>query len=303
LDELDKAARLAAAEKSTATRRAYAADFTIFSSWCRNRGVTPLPAEPATVSAFLAFEVGLGRRPSTLGRRLAAIQFWHLTAGHEAPTTAEVVRATLRGIRRVFGTARHRKAPATAGLAKAMARATPATLVGLRDRALILLGFAGALRRSELVGLDVADLMRTEKGLLVTIRRSKTDQEAEGITIAIPHGGEDCPVGATRTWLRAAAITEGAAFRPIGRSGKVSDRRLCDRAVTNAIKRYAKQTGLDPKMFSAHSLRSGFLTSAAANGASIFKMMDVSRHKSIDTLRAYVRDAELFNDHAGAGLL
>jgi site-specific recombinase XerD len=173
---MDKAARLAAAEKSTATRRAYAADFTIFSSWCRNRGVTPLPAEPATVSAFLAFEVGLGRRPSTLGRRLAAIQFWHLTAGHEPPTTAETVRATLRGIRRVFGTARHRKAPATAGLAKAMARATPATLVGLRDRALILLGFAGALRRSELVGLDVADLLKTEKGLLITIRRSKTEK-------------------------------------------------------------------------------------------------------------------------------
>ena len=101
----------------------------------------------------------------------------------------------------------------------------------------------------------------------------------------------------------AASVTEGPVFRPIGRSGKVLHRRLCDRAVTMTIKRYAKQTGLDAKSFSAHSLRSGFLTSAAANGASIFKMMDVSRHKSIDTLRAYVRDAELFTDHAGAGLL
>jgi site-specific recombinase XerD len=300
---LDSAARLAAAEKSPATRRAYAADFAIFSSWCSERGVEPLPAAPAAVSAFLAFEVGRGRRPSTLGRRLAAIQFWHLTAGHEPPTTAETVRATLRGIRRVFGTARRRKAPAIAGLAKAMARSTPPTLVGLRDRALILLGFAGALRRSELVALDVADLMRSEKGLLVTIRRSKTDQEAEGTTIAIPRGGQDCPVEALETWLGAASIAEGAVFRPIGRSGKVSGRRLCDRAVTVTVKRYAKQTGLDPKTFSAHSLRSGFLTSAAANGASIFKMMDVSRHKSIDTLRAYVRDAELFHDHAGAGLL
>jgi integrase len=178
------------------------------------------------------------------------------------------------------------------------------------------LGFAGALRRSELVALDVSDLVRTEKGLLVTIRRSKTDQEAEGATIAIPRGGQDCPVTALETWLLAASVTEGPVFRPIGRSGKVLHRRLCDRAVTMVlhrrlcdravtmtIKRYAKQTGLDAKAFSAHSLRSGFLTSAAANGASIFKMMDVSRHKSIDTLRAYVRDAELFTDHAGAGLL
>ena len=303
MDELDKANRLAAAEKSTATRRAYAADFAIFLGWCSERDVKPLPAEPAIISAFLAFEVGRGRRPSTLGRRLAAIQFWHLTAGHEPPTTAEPVRATLRGIRRVFGTARRRKAPAIADLAKAMARSTPPTLVGLRDRALILLGFAGALRRSELVALDVSDLVRTEKGLLVTIRRSKTDQEAEGATIAIPRGGQDCPVTALETWLLAASVTEGPVFRPIGRSGKVSHRRLCDRAVTMTIKYYAKQTGLDAKAFSAHSLRSGFLTSAAANGASIFKMMDVSRHKSIDTLRAYVRDAELFTDHAGAGLL
>jgi integrase len=165
------------------------------------------------------------------------------------------------------------------------------------------LGFAGALRRSELVALDVSDLVRTEKGLLVTIRRSKTDQEAEGATIAIPRGGQDCPVKALETWLLAGSVTEGPVFRPIGRSGKVLHRRLCDRAVTMTIKRYAKQTGLDPRSFSAHSLRSGFLTSAAANGASIFKMMDVSRHKSIDTLRAYVRDAELFTDHAGTGLL
>jgi integrase len=148
------------------------------------------------------------------------------------------------GVRRVVGTARRRKTPAIAGLAKAMARSTPPTLVGLRDRALILLGFAGALRRSELVALDVADLMRTEKGLLVTIRRSKTDQEAEGTTIAIPRGGQECPVKALETWLRAASITEGPLFRPIGRSGKVSDRRLCDRAVTVTIKRYAKQIGL-----------------------------------------------------------
>ena len=106
--------------------------------------------------------------------------------------------------------------------------------------------------------MDASDLLTTENGLLITIRRSKTDQEAEGTIIAIPRGGQECPVKALEAWLRAASITEGAVFRSIGRSGKVADRRLCDRAVTVTIKRYAKQTGLDPKVFSAHSLRSGF---------------------------------------------
>jgi integrase len=177
------------------------------------------------------------------------------------------------------------------------------TIVGKRDRALILLGFAGAFRRSELVALDIPDLIRVEAGLLVNIRRSKTDQDGEGVTIAIPRGGAYCPVKALDTWLQAASIDHGAVFRAISKSGRISDRRLCDRAVTLSIKRYALQAGLNPMAFSAHSLRSGFLTSAAANSASIFKMMDVSRHKSIDALRTYVRDAELFVDHAGAGLL
>lgn len=214
-----------------------------------------------------------------------------------------MVRATLRGIRRTVGTARARKAPATAGLAKAMASSPSLGLVGLRDRAIVLLGFAGALRRSELVALDVADIETTEKGLLVWISSSKTDQEAEGVIVAIPRGNTDCPAKALQTWLRAARIIEGPLFRSISRFGKVSGMRLSDRAVTTIVKRLAQRAGLDSKKYSAHSLRSGFLTSAASNGASIFKMMEVSRHKSIDTLRVYVRDAELFKDHAGLGLL
>ena len=139
---------------------------------------------------------------------------------------------------------------------RSMVALAPDGLTGLRDRALLLVGFAGAFRRSELVALDVADIEETETGLLVTIRHSKL------------------------------------------RSG-----RLTDRSVANIVKAYAERAGLDATVFSGHSLRSGFLTSAAANGASIFKMMDVSRHKSVDTLRGYVRDAELFKDHAGTGLL
>ena len=184
-----------------------------------------------------------------------------------------------------------------------MVALAPEGLKGMRERALLLLGFAGAFRRSELVALDVADIAETETGLLVTIRRSKTDQDGEGATIAIPRGDVACPARALREWLDAAGIEAGPIFRPINKASTVSGERLTDRSVANIVKAYAERAGFDANLFSGHSLRSGFLTSAAAKGASIFKMLDVSRHKSVDTLRGYVRDAELFKDHAGEGLL
>jgi site-specific recombinase XerD len=174
---------------------------------------------------------------------------------------------------------------------------------GLRDRALLLLGFAGAFRRSELVALDVDDLRETEGGLLVTIRRSKTDQEGQGRTIAIARGSVACPVRAVRNWLDVAAIAAGPVFRPVAKGGKVGTERLSDKQVARTAKDFANRMGLDVSDFAGHSLRAGFLTSAAANGASIFKMRDVSGHKSMDTLQGYVRSVELFQDHAGAGLL
>ena len=168
-----------------------------------------------------------------------------------------------------------------------MAALAPDRLTGLRDRALLLLGFAGAFRRSELVALDVADIEETETGLLVMIRRSKTDQEGEGITIAIARGTVTYPAKALQEWLDAAGIETGPIFRPINKAGTVAAERLTCRSVANIVKSYAALAGFDAATFSGHSLRSGFLTSAAARGASIFKMMDVSRHKSVDTLRGY----------------
>jgi integrase len=184
-----------------------------------------------------------------------------------------------------------------------MVATAPDKLAGLRDRALLLVGFGGALRRSELVALDVADIAETETGLLVTIRGSKTDQERAGTTIAIARGDVACPAKALREWLDAARIESGPIFRPIDKGGTVRAFRLACRSVANIVKAYAARAGFDASTFSGHSLRAGFLTSAAGKGASIFKMMDVSRHKSVDTLRGYVRDSELFKDHAGAGLL
>jgi len=303
MSDLDQAAAYARAEKAEATRRAYRSDFEIFRAWCYRRRTCHLPGSPETVSAFLAREAGRGVKPATLARRMAAIRYAHKLDGHPSPTASEAVKVTLRGIRRTLPTIPKRKAPATADKIVAMATTTGLGAKGLRDRALLLLGFAGAFRRSELVSLDVSDLQFCDSGLRVRIRRSKTDQEGQGTTIAIVPGTFACPVKAARDWIEHTRIASGPLFRPISKSGRVLSRRLSDRAVAEIVKASARRVGLNAEEFSGHSLRSGFLTSAARRGASIFKMMDVSRHKSVETLRGYVRDAELFRDHAGSGLL
>jgi integrase len=160
---------------------------------------------------------------------------------------------------------------------------------GKRDRALILLGMAGAFRRSELVALDVEDLAFTDKGLDVTIRRSKTDQEGQGYTGAIPTGESLRPVAAVRASLDAAAITEGPLFRPVNKGGAVSAERLTGWAVAKIVKGYAERAGLDADDFSGHSLRAGFVTSAAERGADLNRIMDQTRHIDPRTMRKYIR--------------
>jgi site-specific recombinase XerD len=300
--DLTRAAELAREEKAPATRRAYRSDFRIFQAWCRDRGVDALPAAAETVAAFLAHDVETGTRASTLGRRVAAIRYAHKLAGHPAPTDDERVKATMRGIRRSLGTAPRKKAPATAERIVSMALSASGDMKGLRDRALLLTGFAGAFRRSELVALDCEDLEESELGFKVTIRHSKTDQEGAGQTIAIVRGSVACPVAALKAWLAAAGITSGPIFRSVKKGGAVAGR-LSSQTVAEIVKAYAERVGLDPAVFAGHSMRSGFLTSAAKRGASIFKLMDQSRHRSVESLRGYVRDAEIFKEHAGAGLL
>jgi integrase len=162
--DLTRAAELAREEKAASTRRAYRSDFRIFQAWCRDRGVSALPAAAETVAAFLAHDVEAGSRPSTLGRRVSAIRYAHKLAGHPAPTDDERVKATMRGIRRTVGTAPRKKTPATADRIVSMAFATGTNRKGLRDRAVLLMGFAGAFRRSELVALNVEDLEESELG-------------------------------------------------------------------------------------------------------------------------------------------
>jgi site-specific recombinase XerD len=302
--EIDAARDFALAEKSTATRRAYRSDFAVFTAWCRARNAEPMPASPDTVAAFLAAQATAGAKASTISRKAAAIRYAHRLAGHALPTDTEAVKIVMRGIRRTIGTAPGQKAAATADRIADMIAGIPAdTLAGKRDRALLLLGFAGAFRRSELVALTVTDLIEVEGGLRVAIRHSKTDQESEGQEIAIPSGGKLRPVEAVRVWLDVAGITEGPVFRPIAKGRRLRAGALTAQSVALIIKAHAERAGLDPAEYAGHSLRAGFLTTAAEHGANVFKMMEVSRHRSVDTLRGYVRRADLFRDHAGAGFL
>jgi integrase len=179
----------------------------------------------------------------------------------------------------------------------------PDTLTGKRDRTLLALGFAGAFRRSELVALTVADLAEAPDGYQVTIRHSKTDQEGAGQQIAIPRGYRIRPVEAVQVWLAASGITEGPLFCPIGKGDRLQGAPLSAFSAAQIVKAHAEHAGLDPALFAGHSLRAGFLTSAAESGSSVFKMMEVSRHKSVDVLRGYVRRADLFKEHAGISFL
>lgn len=288
---------------SAATRRAYASDCRVFASWCAEQGLAALPSSPEVVAMFLARQAEAGVTPATLTRRVAAIRYAHEGAGHESPTKGKAVAATLKGIRRAFGAPPTKKAPATVERVSEMVARCPETLQGKRDRALLLLGFAGAFRRSELAALTVADLEEAPEGLRVTIRQSKTDQEAQGQTIAIYNGGKLRPVAALKAWLEAAGITEGPIFRPLRKGGRVCAEALTAGSVASIVKAYAAAAGFEAADFAGHSLRSGFLTSAAERGADLFKMMEVSRHKRVDTVRGYVRSAELFKNHAGAAFL
>src|SRR5262249_2746009 len=198
---LKLAADFAKGSKAWATKAAYGSDFRIFESWCVARGISALPATAAALCGFLADQAAAGRRANTLGRRLAAIRYFHRAAGHETATGDEKVKAVLSGIRRTIGAAPVRKKAATSDLVLSMVGGTGAALRELRNRAILLLGFAGAFRRSELVALDIADIEETPEGMLVTLRRSKTDQEGVGRRVAIPRGEIACPVAALRTWL------------------------------------------------------------------------------------------------------
>lgn len=292
-----------AASQAPNTTRAYAADWRHFETWCRIHRLTSLPAEPVTAARYLAaIATDGGRKLSTVRRRCAAIGWVHRRAGLESPIAHSAVKATMDGIARTLGSAPTKKAALTAELLAKAVRKLPADVTGLRDRALLLLGFAGAFRRSELVALNVNDIARHPKGLLITLRRSKTDQAGQGLTKAIPRGKRLAVAEAIDAWLIASRICEGAVFRGV-RGDKVLPGRLSAQQVTAVIKKRCAAIGLDPALFAGHSLRSGFITSAAEHGASLTKIAEQAGHAKLDTTRGYVQTADAFRDHAGKGFL
>lgn len=288
--------------KAANTLRAYQADWRDFSDWCGWHGQAALPASAETVALYLS-ELARQLKASTIQRRMASIAQAHATAGYESPTKQAVVRNVWQGIRRARGTAMAGKSPTLTADIRIMVEHLPqGKLIGVRDRALLLLGFAGAMRRSELVGLDVQNVQQTHDGLVVTIRKSKTDQEGAGRKIGIPYGShpQTCPVRALQAWLQASGIEEGPLFRSVNRHGKLVEGRLGDRAVALVVKRALEAAGKDGATFAGHSLRAGLATSAAMAGVSERSIQEQTGHKSLIILRRYIREGSLFRENAAA---
>lgn len=300
---LEAAADYLRASSSPATVRAYATDWQRFASWCADKGQESAPASPAIVALFLSDEARAGRKASTITRRAAAIAFRHRALSLPSPIDAPAVKKVLAGIRRTHGTNPRRVSPVTAERLAVMLEGCGDDLHGLRNRAMLTVGFGAALRRSELAALRVEDVEEVPEGLRVRLPRSKTDQEGAGQEVAVLDGPRLRVKAALAAWKAAAGITTGYLFRGIDRGGRVSPEPLTTRTVANVVKERAEAAGLDPSQFSGHSLRAGFLTSAAAHGAGLFAMLAVSRHRSIETVRGYVRRAEAFKDHAGSAFM
>ena len=262
-----------------------------------------IPTLDGVLADYLAQHAGT-LAVATLERRLATISKAHTSQGLPSPTTLELVRMTLRGIRRTHGRPQRQAAAISRDDLLAMVTGLGDSLKDTRDRALLLVGFAGAFRRSELVALKCKDLERVPKGIVITVKRSKADQEGRGRRVALPHArGAICPVQALDAWLSAARITEGPIFRAVGRHGRVSDRALSAEVVALVIKARAKVVGLDAASYSGHSLRAGLATSAAACGVPSWRIREQTGHTSDAMLQRYIRDGEMFMDNAAGALL
>ena len=286
------------------TQRAYRADWEAFDAWCVAHRQSSLPAEPGVVAAYLA-ERARTVRPGTLRRSLAAIAKAHKLAGKPSPTTVEPVPSTIKGIERTHGAPVAGKSPATFDAVERLVGTFPAdTLEGLRNRALLLIGFAGAFRRSELVAINVSDLAWSRDGVVITVTRSKTDQRGEGLTKPIPFvSGRMCAATALRAWLTVSGILEGPIFRGLHRNGTTRPAALTPQTVALVIKAACVRAGLDPELYSGHSLRAGHVTEARSRGVSDADTMSVTGHKRVETLNLYDRRGNPFAKTSAGAVL
>lgn len=289
--------------KARRTREAYASDWQLFTCWCNEHKQTPLPATVPTVVAYLASLASVNRKTTTMSRHLVSINLAHKAAGFEqSPTASLAVKEAMKGFRRLLGTKRTKKAPLRRDDLRRIFAAMddPAHPISVRDRALLLLGFSGAFRRSELVAIQAEDLAFASEGVTVTIPKSKTDQEGRGRKVAIHRGSQLCPVKALQAWLKVAEIRTGPIFRVVHWRGSICKEAISGEMISRVVKKYAALIGKDAKLFGGHSLRRGFCTAAAKAGATEVQIMAVTGHKSSAMVREYIEDAGLFETNTTA---
>jgi site-specific recombinase XerD len=289
---------------SKSTLKAYQSDWAHFHEWCRAQRLPSLPAKPATVGLYAA-SLAETHKISTILRRLAAITMLHKDRDLPSPASLRLkaVGDVIRGIRREKGVRPEQKRALTTEELRRMVVAMPHTPHGLRDRALLLVGFAGGFRRSELAAIAFEDVKETDDGLEILIPRSKTDQEGEGRKIGIAYGSDPktCPVRAYRKWIATAQITEGPVFRHF-HNRTMGTKAITDRVVALTVKKAAERVGIDAQSLAGHSLRSGLATTAARNGASEASIMKQTGHRSVAMVRRYIREGSLFRDNASTKL-
>lgn len=297
----DKSMNSLSVTKANHTIDAYESDWNDFCDWCRYHHQTSYPAKPETIVNYIN-DLADYAKASTIRRRISAIsENYNASGDHvENPCRAWIVKEALIGLTRLKGTVQKGKTPIYwEEIEEMIHRMDLSSLQALRDRAVLLLGFMGAFRRSELASLDVEDIRKYPQGIVVTICHSKTDQTSAGQQIGIPylsHSSMDC-IHALQEWLTAAGITSGPLFRSFLKNGKVSSRRLSDKSINLIVKKYAASIGLNPEMYGAHSLRHGFATYAALQGVEERLIMKQTRHRSVEMVRRYINEADLFTNN------
>jgi integrase len=287
----ERGAAYAREARAPATDRAYAADWRDWEAWCAAHGASALPSVPRVVGVYLAHLADRGRKASTITRRAVAITRAHRRAGVDMDLSHPTIRDVLARVRRAHGRGKEAKAALLVSDLRRCVAAMPRSLIGARDRAVLLMLFAGAFRRSELVALDLPDIQISSRWMTVTVGRSKTDRQGQGAVIGIPRAKrETCPVRAVEQWIEAAGIKGGALFRSVNRHGQLGPR-LPNAAVAEIVKRAVARVGLDPRKFAGHSGRSGSIIQALVNGADIGAIGLHARQRSVATMRGYVQAA------------
>ena len=305
------ASQVYGAELAPNTREAYRKGWERFERWCADEGVHPLRASDEDVSRWLIHLAAIGGlHPGSIGIYRSAVNKSYEIHGLSSPVKSPLVRATMRIVRRDYWQRSHAVEALRDHHVAKMISLCPSSLIGYRDAAILAIGFSCALRRSELIGLAVQDVRflddeeeDSHSKMIVTVRQSKTDQSGAGQSIPVIDGNKIRPITRLRRWLDRAEIAEGRIFRTMKRGGRVQSSGLHPSDVPRLIKHYAQLAGLDPGVFSGHSLRAGFVTSAAAHRVRPDKIMSITRHTSLDMVLKYTRDADLFDAHAGESFL